>query len=143
MKKFIYLLFFLLITLNGFTQKSSIKFGYIGQKEGLSQSDVLAIKQTGNGLLWFGTKDGLNSYNGYEFKVYSHRFQDSTSISNSYIHTILEENDSLLWVGTENGLNIFNSATQQFTNIFNDKTTNKRKVNVWALAKDSLGNLWV
>ena len=143
MKKFIYSLFLLLITFNGLSQKSSIKFGYIGQKEGLSQRDVLAIKQTNNGLLWFGTQDGLNSYNGYEFKVYSHRFQDSTSISNSYIHTILEENDSLLWVGTENGLNLFNIATQEFTNIFNDKTTNKRKVNVWALAKDSLGNLWV
>jgi len=133
----------MLLSVNGFTQQSIIKFGHIGQKEGLSQSDVFAIEQTSNGLLWFGTQDGLNSYNGFEFNVYSHNLLDSTSISHSFIHEILEENDSLLWVGTENGLNSFNIATQEFTNLFNQKPFNSRKVNVWSLAKDSLGNLWV
>jgi len=142
-KKIVQLTLLLLFSVNGFSQQSSIKFGYIGQKEGLSQSDVLAIQQTTNGLLWFGTEDGLNSYNGFEFDVYSHSILDSTSISNSFIHVILEENDSLLWVGTENGLNLFNIGTQEFTNLFNEKPYNKRKVNVWSLAKDSLGNLWV
>lgn len=143
MKKLFQILLLVFFSVNGFSQQSSIKFGYIGQKEGLSQSDVLAIQQTSNGLLWFGTEDGLNSYNGFEFDVYSHGVLDSTSISNSFIHVIIEENDSLLWIGTENGLNLFNIARQEFTNIFNNKSYSKRKVNVWSLAKDSLGNLWV
>lgn len=143
MKNFLQLLLFLLLSINGFTQQSSIKFGHIGQKDGLSQSDVFAIKQTSNGLLWFGTQDGLNSYNGFEFNVYSHSLLDTTSISNNFIHVILEENDTLLWVGTESGLNLFNIGTQQFTNIFDKEPFNKKKINVWSLAKDSLGNLWV
>ena len=122
----------------GFAQQNSIKFGHIGQKEGLSQSDVNAIQQTKNGLLWVGTRNGLNLYNGFEFKIYSHSLLDATSISNNYIHVILEENDSLLWVGTENGLNLFNLGTQQFTNFFSDK-----KIAVWSLVKDIDGNLWI
>ena len=143
MKKIIQLILFILLSVNGFTQQGSIKFGHIGQKEGLSQSDVFAIKQMSSGLMWFGTQDGLNSYNGFEFNVYSHDLLDSTSISHNFIHVILEENDSIIWVGTENGLNQFNIATQEFTNLFNQKPFNTRKVNVWSLAKDSLGNLWV
>lgn len=144
MKKVLgFLLATLLFSINSFSQQSSIKFGHIGLKDGLSQSDVLAIKQTNNGLLWFGTQDGLNSYNGFEFNVYSHDLLDSFSISNSYVHAILEENDTLLWVGTENGLNLFNTATQKFVNVFDDETFKKRKINVWALSKDSANNLWI
>ncbi len=143
MKRLASFLLFVLAVNICIAQQSSIKFGRIGLKEGLSQSDVLSIQQTKNGLLWFGTQDGLNAYNGFEFKVYSHDLLNSSSISNSYIHAILEENDSLLWVGTENGLNLFNTATQKFTNVFDSPKYKKLKVNVWALEKDSIGNLWV
>ena len=142
MKKLFSFLFTVFILNTCFAQQSSIKFGHIGLKEGLSQSDVLTIKQTQNGLLWFGTQDGLNSYNGYDFSVYSHDLLDSSSISNSFIHVILEEDDSLLWLGTENGLNLFNTATQKFANIFAGKSFKKKKINVWALEKDSSDYLW-
>jgi len=142
LKKLISFLLIVFLSNTYTAQQSSIKFGRIGIKEGLSQSDVLAIKQTKNGLLWFGTQDGLNSYNGYEFTVYSHDLLDPFSISNSFIHAILEENDTLLWLGTENGLNLFNTATQKFTNIFGSKAFKKKKINVWALANDSSNFLW-
>ncbi|MBL4593538.1 MAG: hypothetical protein JKX68_06965 [Flavobacteriales bacterium] len=143
MKKVLVFLIVTLFSFNSIAQQSSIKFGRIGLKEGLSQSDVLTIQQTKNGLLWFGTQDGLNSYNGFEFNVYSHDLLDSFSISNSFIHIILEEDDSLLWLGTENGLNLFNTATQKFTNLFHEKAYQKKKINVWALTKDSVNTMWV
>jgi two-component system sensor histidine kinase ChiS len=138
---FIWLILVGITTVNA--QQSSIKFGHLGLRDGLSQSDVSVIHQTNNGLLWFGTQDGLNRYNGFEFKVYSHDLINPTSISNNYIHCILEENDTSLWVGTENGLNLFNSGTQCFTNVFNSDKYKKRKIDVWALVRDSLGNLWI
>tara|TARA_B100000809_G_scaffold112084_1_gene110607 strand:- start:139 stop:3957 length:3819 start_codon:yes stop_codon:yes gene_type:complete len=143
LKKLIHLFLVALVANTCIAQQSSIKFGRIGLKQGLSQSDVLSIKQTKNGLLWFGTQDGLNLYNGFEFKVYSHDLLNPTSISNSYIHAVLEENDSLLWIGTENGLNLFNTGNQKFKNIFYSDSYRKIKINVWALAKDSLNNLWI
>jgi ligand-binding sensor domain-containing protein/class 3 adenylate cyclase/predicted metal-dependent HD superfamily phosphohydrolase len=142
-KKVLVFLVASLFLFNSYAQQSSIKFGHLGLKEGLSQSDVLAIKQTKNGLLWFGTQDGLNSYNGFEFNVYSHDLLDSLSISNSFIHVILEENDTLLWIGTENGLNIFNTNLQSFTNIFSTTVFNNKKINVWTLVNDSNKTLWV
>lgn len=143
LKKLVFICFILWGINTTNAQQSSIKFGHIGLKEGLSQSDVLTIQQTKNGLLWFGTQDGLNVYNGFEFKVYSHDLLNPKSISNNYIHCILEENDSLLWIGTENGLNLFNTGNQTFTDVFHSYSYRNRKIDVRALVKDSLGNLWV
>lgn len=140
MKKFLFFLFIVFISNTSTAQQTSIKFGHIGIKEGLSQSDVLSILQTKNGLLWFGTQDGLNSYDGFNFNHYSHDLLDSTSISNNYIHVILEDKNNYLWLGTENGLNHFNVATQSFVNIFDKKAG---KTNVWSLARDTTNNLWV
>lgn len=143
MRKLTTLLLIVILSNTIIAQQSSIKFGHLGIKDGLSQSDVHTILQSSNGLLWFGTQDGLNSYNGFEFTVYSHDLLDRTSISHSYIHVILEENDSLIWLGTENGLNLFNRGTQKFTNVFNLPEYKKHKVDVWSLVKDSTNNLWV
>ena len=71
MKKLIYFLLLVFFSNTSIAQQGNIKFGHLSLKDGLSQSDVLTIIQTKNGLLWFGTQDGLNSYNGFEFKVVS------------------------------------------------------------------------
>jgi len=110
------LLSFLLSSLI-FAQRSNIKFDHISIKDGLSQSDVTSIIQDSKGLMWFGTQDGLNVYNGFEFNVFSHDLLDSNSISNSFIHVIYEDTDNSLWFGTENGLNLFDRSTQKFEDI--------------------------
>ncbi len=143
MKQLITFLLIVFISTTSIAQQSSIKFAHLGIKDGLSQSGISSIEQTSDGLLWFGTQDGLNVYNGYEFTVYSHDLLNKSSISSSYIHVILEENDSLIWLGTENGLNLFSAAKQKFINIFNIPEYKKSKIDVWALAKDSTNNLWV
>ena len=142
MKKFIYFFYLVIVSITSVAQQGNIKFGHLGLKDGLSQSDVSAISQTKNGLLWFGTQDGLNSYNGYEFTVYAHDLNDSTSISNNYIHAILEQDDSLLWLGTENGLNLLNTSSKKFTNIFNQPKFHSKKVNVYSLVEVN-NTLWV
>ena len=82
------LLFFICLSLFVIAQQSNIKFDRINYKDGLSQSDVTCIIQDYKGLIWMGTQDGLNQYNGYEFTVFSHDLLDSTSSSNSYAHVI-------------------------------------------------------
>jgi ligand-binding sensor domain-containing protein len=88
-------------------QQSNIKFSHLTIKDGLSQSDVSTVLQDSKGLMWFGTQDGLNVYNGFDFQVFSHDLLDSNSISNSYIHEIIEDENGLIWIATENGLNVF------------------------------------
>jgi len=125
----------ILICFVGIAQQSNIKFRHLTIKDGLSQSDVLNIHQDAKGLIWFGTQDGLNLYNGFDFQVFSHDLSDSTSISNNFIHTIFEASDSVIWLGTENGLNVFNRNTFDFKSVLTSKTNIKLKQNVWAITE--------
>ena len=69
--------------------------------------------------MWFGTEDGLNKYDGYNFTVYRHDPEDSLSISGNWIKTLHESHyggKHSLWVGTFNsGLNRLDLETEQFT----------------------------
>jgi len=118
-------------------QQTNIKFSHLSLKDGLSQSEVLTILQDKKGLMWFGTQDGLNQYNGFGFKVFSHDVSDSTSISNSYIHQLYQDSSGNIWVATENGLNLYNQAQQSFRNIITKNTFNKAKNNVWAITENT------
>lgn len=71
------------------------------------------------GYLWFGTIDGLNRYDGYEFKVYVNESEDSTSISDNFISALYEDDEGYIWVGTVNGyLNRFDRKTDVFKRYF-------------------------
>ena len=63
-------------------------FKHLTADDGLSHNSVYAIHQDRRGFLWFGTQDGLNRYDGYNFKVYKNEIGDSTSIDNNWITKI-------------------------------------------------------
>jgi signal transduction histidine kinase/ligand-binding sensor domain-containing protein len=65
--------------------------------------------------MWFGTNEGLNKYDGYNFTVYKNNPKDTNSISNNAIQSIYEAKSGNLWIGTENGLNLYNRNNDQFT----------------------------
>ena len=112
---FTLLLFFLSIqNINAVQKKNELFFEHLSVKDGLSQITVTAIAQDSRGYMWFGTRDGLNRYNGREFKIYKHNPNDITSISDSYIRCISEDSQKRLWIGTTNGLNMFESKTNTF-----------------------------
>ena len=53
-------------------QKNNLKFERISLEQGLSQNTIYGILQDRQGFMWFGTQDGLNKFDGYDFKVYKH-----------------------------------------------------------------------
>src|SRR5580765_1169623 len=71
-------------------------------EEGLSQQDVNAITQDDQGFMWFGTEDGLNRFDGYEFRQLRHHRDDPNSISNGFISALVPSEDGL-WIGTDGG----------------------------------------
>lgn len=100
-----------------FGQFNNLKFENLDTFNGLSSSTCVEIFEDKEGFLWFGTIDGLNKYNGYEFEIFRSVLNDTSSISNNRVNTIAEDSKGHLWVGTNNGLNVFNKETNSFTRI--------------------------
>lgn len=92
----------------------ALKTESYGVPEGLSQSTVTSVVEDDDGYIWIGTLNGLNRFDGREFK---HFFaNDRSGLSSSFIQSLLFDNKTLL-VGTDNGLNIYNSELETFKKI--------------------------
>ncbi len=122
-----------------------LRFGRIGLERGLSQSTVFVTYQDSQGYLWFGTEDGLNKYNGYNFDVYKFDPTDSASISNNIVRCIQEDKDGDLWIGTDNGLNRYNRHNGSFTRFLHDPSNARSLSNnlVSGIVQDKAGILWI
>ena len=99
----------LLLLLPGFITQASTapitSFDRLSLKHGLSQASVYSIVQDNQGFLWFATVDGLNRYDGYQFKVFRHNPDDPHSISHNDINALTIDATDTLWIGTADGLN--------------------------------------
>jgi signal transduction histidine kinase/ligand-binding sensor domain-containing protein/DNA-binding response OmpR family regulator len=119
-----------------------ILFDHLGVEKGLSQTSVLAICQDKKGFMWFGTRNGLNRYDGYNIKVYQHSNTDSLSISHNYVVSLLSDSHQNLWVGTDMGINKYNEKTDDFERITaRPKGISNNMIN--CITEDKKGNVWI
>ena len=91
----------------------SPRFTHLSVEDGLSQSSVQQILQDRKGLLWFGTQEGLNRYDGYRFTVHRAREQDGF-LRDHDVLAMIEDGDGDLWVGTSKGLYRYDLDTGRF-----------------------------
>ena len=144
MKTIRILILFSCYTFNLLGQHEQFVFEHITQKDGLSQSSVYAIFQDKQGFMWFGTRDGLNRYDGYRFKIFQHKIIDSLSLRSNEVHVIVDDTIGNLWIGTTGGgLNIFDPVHELFYKAAADQliTTTHNMVN--SIFRDSKGNMWI
>ena len=118
--KQIHILIILLIhTISGYGNNNNpFFFSYLGVEDGLSQVSVLNIFQDSDGYIWFGTRNGANRYDGYEFKLYQNEVNNPASISDNYIRKINEDKNKNIWIGTSNGVNCIDYKTQQISRFY-------------------------
>ncbi|MFD2886561.1 hybrid sensor histidine kinase/response regulator transcription factor [Chitinophaga cymbidii] len=88
---------------------------YLGIDQGLSNNAVMSIYQDDHGFMWIGTYDGLNRYDGYNFRVFRNVIGDSTSLSTNNVYCIEGDDRHNIWVGTQNGLNIYDPLSSSFS----------------------------
>jgi GAF domain-containing protein/ligand-binding sensor domain-containing protein len=81
----------------------AITFRRLTLDDGLSQSSINCIAQDAQGFMWFGTQDGLNRYDGYEFEVYRHEPGDNHSLSNNFVVGCETDQRDVLWIVTRDG----------------------------------------
>jgi signal transduction histidine kinase/ligand-binding sensor domain-containing protein/CheY-like chemotaxis protein/HPt (histidine-containing phosphotransfer) domain-containing protein len=145
MKKNWYLFWFLCCCFGSISGQSNVVFTHLSIFDGLSQATVNTILQDKNDIIWLGTRDGLNRYDGYSFETYKYNLRNQKSISNNNIKIVYEDKVGDLWIGTDNGLNRFNRSTQDFERFFAD-SGNRNTLsdnNIRAIAEDAAGNLWI
>ena len=110
--KIILSLFFVLlhsVLSYAYNQFSFVKYQV---ENGLSHNTVWYTIKDHQGFMWFGTSDGLNRFDGKNFKIFRHIPKDSTSLGNNIVRTIFEDERQNLWVGTNRGIYIFNSQQE-------------------------------
>jgi len=125
-------------------QNRRVQFEHLSVKDGLSQLSVVSIFQDSQGFLWFGTRDGLNKYDGYDF----HIFRESDPehyISNSFIECMTEDEKGDLWVGTRFGLNRYDRSTGSFRQYYHSDNDSTSVIgdNAICLLKDYRNHLWI
>ena len=122
-----------------------LRFSHLSTAEGLSRSHVTCISQDEQGFMWVGTSNGLNRYDGYEFKIYTYHTGDPYSISHNYISSICQVRNGKMWVGTSDGLNVYDHELNRFHTYRHDKTDSASICDdqIQAIHQDRRGRLWI
>lgn len=100
---------------------------HISNVNGLSNNSVNCFFEDSQHTLWIGTWDGLNAFNGRDFKTYRYSRTNKSSISNNVIRQVIEQDSSYIWVATDYGINRWNRKTQEFDTYFLGTEHNKPK----------------
>lgn len=140
---FLYLLLFFFFPLSLYAQQTG--WQELTISDGLSQGMIFDLLQDQKGFIWVATKDGLNRYDGHNFKVFTHDPYNQYSISDNNCSALLLDSRGWIWVGTPNaGLNLFNRKTQRFYHIHIRSKTAAKAGNyaVDRIFEDPEGNIW-
>ncbi len=130
---FIYL-FFSLNYLNA--DEKLFSFSRIDYQQGLSNSAVLSLFQDNEGLMWFGTYDGINCWDGKTMEVFRSDFSKQKTLSNNIVHSIQQADSSCLWITTHAGANRFSKDSRQIINDYNFEGD-------FVIHSNQKGNTWV
>ena len=123
-----------------------IEFRQLTIQNGLSQSRANCIVQDSRGFMWFGTQDGLNRYDGYEFRVYEHERDDAHSLSSNWVQHCYRDRRGALWFVTDDAvLNRYDPALDRFDlyPLKVDDPHRRGPDNIVTIFGDSGGRLWI
>lgn len=112
-------------------------FRHYQTDDGLALNSVTAILQDSKGLMWIGTKGGLNRFDGYTFKTYKNKQNKLGNIGNNVITAIAEDHNGMLWIGTGNGIFRYDPHKEVFSELQASPSAH-----IGGLLLDSENNLW-
>lgn len=114
------------------------RFSSISRTEGLPHNNVNCILKDAEGFMWYGTRNGLARFDGYEIKTYiSHG--DSVSLPGNRIQCFAEDTNGNLWIGTyNNGLCIYERDSDKFKHLNKSYYLQGRINNIKVLSDNSI-----
>ena len=118
-------------------------FTHLGVEEGLSQNTVWCSLQDRQGFMWFGTKDGLNRYDGQEFRIFRND-SDGTSLKGNFIRSLFEDEAGCIWVGTLTGIFIYDPLLERISTFDTETFAGDRILGeVNDIKCDNNGDIWI
>jgi len=129
-----------------FSNSSSLQLEHLTMERGLPNNTIICQLQDSMGFIWFGTKNGLARYDGYEFKVYLTDSNETSSISHHYINALYEDKLGFIWIATDGGgLNRFDPKSEKFKTFYHSSAnpSSLSHNSVTSLSSASNGKLWV
>lgn len=95
-----------------------ISFSHLNKQNGLSHYSILSIYQDERGMMWFGTNNGANLYNGKSIKTYQNKRENKNSLCNNHVQTITGNRKGTVFLGTQTGISAYDIKTETFRTIF-------------------------
>lgn len=123
-------------------QPALARFRRLGVEQGLSQVSAWAQAQDRHGFLWIGTQDGLNRFDGNEFRVYRHQAGTPGSLAGNHVQALAIDHQGVLWVGSNGGLSRYLEASDRFEPVPIAGETGTQ-AEVRGLHVDDTGMLWI
>lgn len=133
-------------TTDFFQDKTLPLVDYLDRNDGLSNLSVSSIIQDKFGVLWFGSQDGLNRYDGREIITYKYQPFTENGLPHNLIQTMYYDEDAHeLWIGTYNGASSFDLATETFESYTTSDGTETLLSDpvVISITKDNEGYIWL
>lgn len=137
-----------LITIPLLAQKKH--YEEINPSNGLSQGMIFDLIQDQENFIWIGTKNGLNRFDGYNYKVFLPEVGNTYSITDTQVTALYEDAQGRIWIGTASqGINLFDRRTLRFYHCsLKDVAKGKEastipNENISAIQSDKAGNIWV
>lgn len=106
-------------------------------QDGLSNNNITCSLQDSHGFMWFGTRDGLNRFDGYSFRVFRDDPDLPKSIGSSYIQSLALDKNKRLWVATYMGIYVYDGVDESFELVNFTKGMRARK-----MVFNAEGELW-
>ncbi|MGQ0801135.1 MAG: sensor histidine kinase [Pseudomarimonas sp.] len=121
---------------------SLTRFRRIGTEQGLSQASAWSMVQDRRGFIWIATQDGLNRFDGHEFRVYRHHPERADSLPGDLLQSLVIDHAGVLWVGGSGGLSRYLEERDRFESVPIDGEAGAQ-AGVRGLHVDGKGALWV
>ena len=122
--------------------QKQLKFKPITIDDGLSNNHVNSICQDSYGYIWMATRNGLNRYDGINFRPYYSNTQSRNSLLSNYVNKVFCDSYGKLWIGTNKGLCVYDENTDGFIKI-RSSLLKDDKYNVYDIAEDKKTNVWI
>jgi signal transduction histidine kinase/ligand-binding sensor domain-containing protein/DNA-binding response OmpR family regulator len=107
----------------------------------------VSIAQDRKGLIWIGTKSGLNQFDGYKFKIFRNSDILPNSINSNELNPIFaDKHEDQLWIATEkNGINVYDYDNNKFSYFVNETNNHKSLIanGITWITDNAEGNLWI